>query len=401
MLLSVFTPSHDTKHLKEAYDSLQMQQHTDWEWIIGLNGDAKLPDHRCFREDKRIKAFGLQASSSNVGALKFACCQRAQGEVLIELDHDDVLWPEVMTHIIYQADAGADFIYSDAASFDEEENRPIQYSGDHGWETYSVKLYDKELTATRNFDITPRSLCEVYYAPDHVRCWRRSFYNKIGGHDVTLSVGDDHDLMCRSYLAHGKFAHTGTVGYVYRFHRGNTVKARSKNIWQQVQKNKAKYLHKLVDEWCRRHHLLYVDLEKSVEWMDNKPILKSIQTGTVGCIRAYNVLHWVPQDEVPAVMEEFHRVLAPSGWLCCQVYSTNGPGAFIPTAKSYWNMLTFDYFCNKQLAIGIQPFRGRFQRVQCFEAYVNPKLEEPTHCISVYADLCAIKDQRQPGPVLI
>lgn len=401
MLLSIFTPTHNTQHLKEVYDSLEMQQHTEWEWLIGLNGGAQLPSDECFCRDERIKVFDLQVSKANIGALKYACCQRARGETLVELDHDDILWPDVLTHVAKHTTDGADFIFSDAASFDDEKQRPVWYSGDHGWETYPIKLYARELVAVRNFPVTARSLCEVYYAPDHVRCWRKSFYDKIGGHDISLSVGDDHDLICRSYIAKGKFAHTGTVGYVYRYHPGNTVKARNAAIQVQTQVNRGRYLHQLIDEWSRRQNLDFLNLAKHVEWMDNIPQLHDFKSNSMGCIRAYNVLHWIPQEHVPKVIEEFYRILAPGGWLCCQVGSTNGPGGFLPSAKSHWNILTFDYFCNKQRALEIQPFRGRFQRVQCYEAYVDKQRDKPLHKISVYADLCAIKNQRQPGVVYI
>jgi glycosyltransferase involved in cell wall biosynthesis len=401
VLLSIFTPTNDTKYLKEVYDSLAKQDHQDWEWIIGLNGGAHMPSDEVFLKDARIKPFTLHAGTSNIGALKYACCQRATGEMLVELDHDDLLWPGVLTAICKKAAQGADFVFSDAASYDEDAQKPVWFNGDHGWETYPAKLYGQSLAVTRNFPITARSLCEVYYAPDHIRCWRRSFYNSIGGHDVTLSVGDDHDLICRSYIAHGKFLHTGTVGYIYRFHPNNTVKARNAQIQVQTQKNRMKYLHKLIDEWTARERLQFLDLEKHIEWMDNMPELQHTKTNSVGCIRAYGSLPWIPQEKVPQVFEEFYRVLAPGGWLCCQAYSTDGPGAFVPTAHSYWNELTFEYFCNKKKALEIQPYRGRFQKVQCWTAFAKPKVDKPLRRKSVYADLCAIKDQRQPGLVFI
>ena len=40
MLVSVFTPSHDTRFLDDAYGSLIRQSHEDWEWIVVLNGKA-------------------------------------------------------------------------------------------------------------------------------------------------------------------------------------------------------------------------------------------------------------------------------------------------------------------------------------------------------------------------
>jgi hypothetical protein len=406
MLLSIFTPTHDVKHLQETYESLRVQDHGEWEWLVGLNGAARdfkgeFSDGSSLARESRVKIFKLPVfGSANVGALKAACCQRAQGEVLVELDHDDILVPGILPLVVSQFESGADFVYSDSASFESDSLKPVHYSDEHGWETYDFRLYEKELVATRTFPITPRSLCEVYYAPDHIRCWRRSFYNEIGGHDCSLSVGDDHDLVCRSYLARGVFAHTGTVGYVYRFHPGNTVKARNAKIQQQNNANRAKYTHNLIDEWCRRDGLLYVDLKK-VEWQEDLPMLQDVKTNSVGCIRAYSSLRHVPTAKVPGLFEEFFRILVPGGWLCIREYSTTGPGGFLPSSKSYWNTLSFEFFTDKSRALEIQPMRARFQKVQCYEAYADVATEQPSKAISVYADLCAVKNQRQPGIVKI
>ena len=40
MLISVFTPSHDSRFLGDAYESLVSQSLPDWEWIVLLNKGA-------------------------------------------------------------------------------------------------------------------------------------------------------------------------------------------------------------------------------------------------------------------------------------------------------------------------------------------------------------------------
>ena len=40
MLISIFTPTNDTRYLGEVYDSLREQDDVSWEWVIVPNGDV-------------------------------------------------------------------------------------------------------------------------------------------------------------------------------------------------------------------------------------------------------------------------------------------------------------------------------------------------------------------------
>ncbi len=40
---------------------------------------------------------------------------------------------------------------------------------------------------------------KIWFALNHVRAWRPSFYHRIGGHDPLRKNIDDHDLLCRTY----------------------------------------------------------------------------------------------------------------------------------------------------------------------------------------------------------
>src|SRR5207253_2452474 len=89
MRVSVFTPSHDTRYLNQAYESLREQSFSDWEWIVLLNRRAaqwKPP-----QADERVKVSRAPARARGVGALKRAACELAEGDILVELDHDDRL----------------------------------------------------------------------------------------------------------------------------------------------------------------------------------------------------------------------------------------------------------------------------------------------------------------------
>ena len=68
-MISVFTPSHNTKWLNDCYESLCAQTYTDWEWVVLLNGKAK--DWSPSKEDSRVKvAFAKPQLGENIGALK-------------------------------------------------------------------------------------------------------------------------------------------------------------------------------------------------------------------------------------------------------------------------------------------------------------------------------------------
>ena len=156
-----------------------------------------LPD--CIRSDPRVKIVP-GGKLHNIGAMKRRACDAATGDVFIELDHDDLLMPgNTLAEIRKQFQQGAGFVYSDTAVFRFKRETGVSrynsftYSEQHGWESYPISVYGRQLQATRTFEITPRSLAEIYYCPDHVRCWSRKAYYEAGGHNPDLSVCDDHE----------------------------------------------------------------------------------------------------------------------------------------------------------------------------------------------------------------
>nr|WP_241248188.1 glycosyltransferase family A protein [Nocardioides sp. KC13] len=73
--------------MDECLRSVRAQTHRDREWIVQLNGSAeRAPD----TPDPRIKV-ARSESAGLVGAAKKAACALAEVEILLELDHDDVL----------------------------------------------------------------------------------------------------------------------------------------------------------------------------------------------------------------------------------------------------------------------------------------------------------------------
>ena len=90
MKISIFTPTHNARFLEESYRAIceqEIREGDDWEWIVLLNNGAK------FAPRGRVKIIRDDSGIKDVGYLKRLACQHATGEVLLELDHDDLLLP--------------------------------------------------------------------------------------------------------------------------------------------------------------------------------------------------------------------------------------------------------------------------------------------------------------------
>jgi SAM-dependent methyltransferase len=100
---------------------------------------------------------------------------------------------------------------------------------------------------------------------------------------------------------------------------------------------------------------------------------------------------------VVGVMNEIYRVLVPGGWLISRTPSTDGRGAFQdPTHVSFWNENSFWYYTRREQANFIRGLRARFQAKRLEQAFPS-KWHEAHNILYVYADLVALKGQREPG----
>jgi hypothetical protein len=427
MKLSLFTPTNNPVYLPEVYDSLKIQDHQDWEWVILLNGQDREPmPPRFWGDDPRVKIHWSTRGSSNVGALKLEACTLCTGDAFVEMDHDDLLVPGALATINRGFEGGAGFVYSDSAVF-EEDLTTWGYHHSHGWEHYPVTVYNRRFVVTKTFPVTPRSLCEVFYAPDHVRCWSRAAYFTAGGHDPSLSVGDDHDLICRTYLAGFPFHYTGNCCYLYRVHSTNTVKLRSAAIQEQQAKNRRRHLPGLVAEWCRREGLKTLDLlaeKKARNWHPDHPLALRVdgkktvldRAGPFGSIVASDVLQFVDPRKIVTTFNWLYHSLVPGGYLHVAVPSSepqlvrdeHGTPSIVPARyadqnplhRTRFNYNTFLHFCRGEFAQALPGVKCKFDLIQSEEFYPSADFEKFGMKL-LRVDLCALKGQRHPGPKLI
>lgn len=398
MKLSLFTPTNDVTHLFELYDSLRLQCHDNWEWVLVPNEKVQptdIPKH--IRVDKRVKVVQYQAK--NIGALKRFACDNCTGDAFLEMDHDDILVPGALRRINACFEAGAGFVHSDDACFTVDRHgrvTPHAYDPAYGWEPYNIRVYGTELIAMRSFPPDARSLCEINNAPDHMRAWSRKAYYRAGGHDRHLLAADDHDLLCRTYLTGCEWKHTGHCDYLYRFHPKNSVKRYHDQIWDQQAKNRDKYIMRLIDEWVRRTNgtvVDYSDPKRLAQVRKRLPYLES----TVSVVRSTNLLPWLTYDEAFAFSAEVHRILKPGGWFIVRSPAAAGNLGFMPGYKSWWHTGNLKCLTEQEVRdLHAPKSQARFCEVRLWEYDSKPK---HTH---VCADLQAIKPgHRMPGKARI
>ena len=441
VVFSVITPTHKPKYLMDAYKSLLAQEDATWEWIIIVNGDAKVDDvHPEIMGDSRNSVYHIDEidtlpdmdnKDGNIGYLKHAAATLGVSDYILELDHDDMLSPDAMSRMKTVIDLHSpDFIYSDFVEFFESGFTNV-YDKTSGWESYkhSFVYWDhtsrKEPTekyvagmAMKAFDINPASLSRIEFAPNHVRVWKRSFYNNIGGHNITLPVADDYDLVCRTFVEGGAIAYINAPLYRYRITGENTVSTRNDEI-QNAQLHVGNYYRdRIIQEWCKRNRLRMIDLGgahnspegyQSVDYQDadhNCDIAEGLPfpDNSIGCVRAVDFLEHIPKcrnsgckhekgECAIAVMKEIYRVLVPNGVLWSNTPSTDGRGAWQDlTHLSGWNDNSFWYFTQDTHRKYYRNMDAKFKALQVYTSAPN-KYCVDNKILYVKAILVAVKPE--------
>ena len=415
---SVFTPTHDSRWLGECYQSLRNQENTDWEWIIAPNGERRPDIPTEITSDDRVKVH--PSNHKKIGALKRFACSQASGDIYVELDHDDQLTPNALAEIGRAAELnGPGFYFSDFVSY-YPNGVSEEFLNTYGWRGYPFEFEGKPYMAQESFEPDARNLCEILYAPNHVRAWHRDAYYRAGGHDPNMAVADDHDLVCRSYLSPDPFVHIKMCLYMYRRvvdpKLSNTFVEKGADIFAGQLQNMNRHIHPLAIRWTERKNLMRIDLggahnrvEKFATLdMVDADIIHEVGNGplpfpdnSVGIVRAFDFFEHVPREKFVAVMNDIYRILAPGGWIMSGTPSTDGRGAYQdPTHVNFMNENSFWYYTNRDYSKYVPEIKCRFQAVRLWTEMPG-EFHRKHNIPYVFADLVALKGQRQAGLCLI
>jgi hypothetical protein len=259
---------------------------------------------------------------------------------------------------------------------------------------------------------SPHNLGYIWYAPNHVRAFRRSAYDEVGGYDASLEFLDDQDLMTRLFQV-GEFRQIERCLYFQRVHPNMTQVEKRTNaaIQEQTVVNYRMHIEDLYLAWAKRLGLRCLRLRTPI-WIGDEPDdryedltvdpedpkLKG-PDGSVALIKAFDVLQRVRNRA--GLFNEAYRVLVHAGLIMTQTPSTDGRGAFQdPSAVAFYNENSFMYLTQQALHEAIPDLQARFQVSHLNTGYQTPGHEE-LDISYVQANLLAVKDgPRQGGPLL-
>jgi glycosyltransferase involved in cell wall biosynthesis len=421
--VSIFTATHNTQYLLELYSSLKSQSYD--EWVIYVNGEAKIEDVPTeIKVDPRTKFVATEGfepkrtnALPNIGSIKKHVCKHCTGDILLEMDHDDLL-VEGAVDKIRTAFENPDivFVFGNSAAFNNNDNSPrfygnataeTNYDSLYNWQyrdfNYKGVLYKEAITPPLN----PFHTSLVLFQPDHPRAFRRTTYEKVGGHDEDLFVCDDQDLICKFYLE-GKFHHIDECLYLYRVFGTNSWLDRNYEIQVGMFEVQKKHIYQMIITEGKRNGLKMIDIggrfnspeeftsvdlkdaDINVDLNDDWPF----EDSSVYCIRAFDIIEHL--SDIMHTMSEIHRVLMPGGYALIRVPSTDGRGAFQdPTHRTFFNINSFWYYTDRETARYIDNTTIRFKAATLFQYFPGPWWEE--HNIPyVSTILMCLKDNFRP-----
>ena len=231
-LVSVFTSAYRSKEkIQRPYHSLLNQTYKNWEWVIvDDSGDEDETYRNCLLplSDPRVRRYRQDSGNGYIGATKRYAAGLCTGEILVELDHDDELTPDCLEKIVnaFKSNPDCGFVYGDCSEVFAENNHAHWYGWDCGF-GYSVyyrvwvPAMNRWQNVLRQTTLNANTIQHLVGLPNHPRAWTKECYHLVGGHREELLVGDDYDLLVRTFLC-TKFAAIPDLLYIqYRNDEGN------------------------------------------------------------------------------------------------------------------------------------------------------------------------------------
>ena len=208
-LISVFTSTYKTgERIFRPFFSLINQSYKNWEWIVVDDSDDNNKTFELLKSiakiDHRVKIFKPHTHNGSIGQMKKWAANLCNGEILVELDHDDELTIKALDYVnkTFEKYKDVGFVYSNYSDVYEQDNSTVDYGdnwglgfGNYVSEKYKEINYKVAVSPKLN-SVTLRHLDTI---PNHLRAWRKSTYQSIGGHNPNLIICDDYELIIKSF----------------------------------------------------------------------------------------------------------------------------------------------------------------------------------------------------------
>lgn len=416
-LICVITIGGSPEDLATTANSLFLQRDEDWEWLVFSAIELSIEGEDVARN--RIRVIHTPEILFGARQTLLAAVEHSQAEAHVMVVAGDVLSAESFRRIREALDVtGAEIVYGDVGLGAEVDVR--RFDPSRGWRTYEQEVSGVEVRLLEAFDPSPAILLEEEYVQTSgLVAASRTFRDLVG------TLADTERLTPQLLIA--------------RAMTNQRKVAKVNDVFVQLMRNPeppTDYLESLritnghlipaVESWAMMKGLEMLDLGaahnpqpgyQSVD-LEGAAINCDVRDGlplsdsSVGVIRAVDFMEHInpcrdsscdhgaaPGTKrcVVGMMNEFHRVLAPGGWLFVRSPSSDGRGAFQdPTHVSYWNPNSFWYYTRRDQQRFVRGITCRFQAARLWQDYPN-EWHRQNHIPYVFADLVALKGQRQPG----
>lgn len=202
---SILVPLYNTpiKFLDEMIESVKAQTYKNWELCLADGSDNEHTEvgeraKEYSAADKRIVYRKLE-KNLGISENTNACIDMSTGDYIALFDHDDILHPSALYENMKAiCENGADFIYSDEATFESPNIKKI------------VSFHFKPDYAVDN-------LRGVNYIC-HFTVFSRELLKKTGGFRDKFDGSQDHDLILRLTANANKVYHIRKLLYFWRSH---------------------------------------------------------------------------------------------------------------------------------------------------------------------------------------
>lgn len=200
------------KYLKNTIESILAQKVTDLELII-------VNDHSTDNTKKIAQSFSekdgrvilLDSSKEGVAAARNLGNNKASGEIILPCDADDPNFPNRAEVTVAELEKHkADIFYSNLERFFEDTGERV---------LRHFQPYDAELLHYINF------IAHAGSSAYHKYVWE-----KVGGYDETIKIGEDYDLWLKAQEAGFKFTSKNIALSQYTMHAGQTTQSTFKYV---------------------------------------------------------------------------------------------------------------------------------------------------------------------------
>lgn len=201
--ISIIIPAHNEEnYLRQTFHSIKNQTFQDYETILVANGCTDGTERIAIkRADDKLKLFSLP--QANVSLARNKGAEMAQGEILLFLDADTQLEPDVLQKINQQFDQS--YVIATTKVKPDEEGRKY-----------------KLITGFKSFYLSTG----IYPGCSGALICRKNDFQKVGGYDPNLIVKEHRKLIIALKKDGGKYTclDTKVITSMRRFKQWGIIK---------------------------------------------------------------------------------------------------------------------------------------------------------------------------------